>query len=221
MESLITRTPSTPTRARSLGPNPGPGDPMEDSDVSNTRKRPRLDSGDRSYRSMSADPPRTSISEKDMKGQNPSPLLASALSSESETVKSSQDASLTPTKVTINVRDPASNSIPPSQSSGSEALPPTIRGGGLPEPSSDAPEASVVASGRSSPSQSPEIEVAEVEDMDSEPTQTRWRPLGGMDTIQSKQIQDRILREFPCFIQGRSLTKAIDVVANVLEKRQS
>ena len=155
---------------------------MEDADSSATRKRPRLDSGDRAHRSMSADRLRDIAIETG----SPGPLSTSSNGQLSSPPLEAADRvpplGLTPSKVTINVREHASTS--PTHTSTQVKATSSLRTGdgdiavGDPEFSSkmDSPSPNVISVG-SSPPQSPEIEVAEVEDMTDEPGETRWRPM--------------------------------------------
>ena len=217
--------PSTPSRARSLEPSSVRGDPMEDPDSSSTRKRPRLDSGDRSYRSMSAEPsPHSPLRDIGAKELRPSPLAISTPSSKSAAVELAPAAPPTPSKVTINIREPASATTEPLHQEAGHLQPLMTGMNGLPPPTDDA--ASVAPSSAPvpanlSPSRSPEIEIAEVEDMDSEPAQTRWRPMGGINLLQAKTLQDDLLSEFAYSNSGTNLLKGLDIISSILEKRLS
>lgn len=224
MDPAIIPQSSTPTRARSLEPSAVHGESMDDLDASNTRKRPRLDSGERSYRSMSADRLQSSVPSHETTKTPLSPPNDPARSPPSQPSQASAVStagSQTPSKVTINVRDPSAVSTAASSSRLEAATSPTVRAGYLLfEGTSDAPDSNAAVSAGSSPSHSPEIEVAEIEDMDTEPAHTRWRTLGGPDIMQAKSIQDQLLYRFPLYDTFRSLTKAIDYHVNVFEKRK-
>lgn len=126
---------------------------MEDPDPQGHRKRPRLDSGSRVSESLSVDG---------------AALTPAAPASTMDLTPDSR-----PSKMTINVKSPISEmeseTIDPA---------PTLRD--TPPPQSDPdPDAHPdnVISISSSPIHSPEIEVAELEDMDQDPNTSSWRPL--------------------------------------------
>lgn len=136
---------------------------MEDRDPQGTRKRPRLDSGSRVSESLSIEgtslTPAAPASDMDV---TPDPDV--------------NPAPTTSNKMTINVKspvpdmDPQPSPPPPAQPPGTDTQPQSL------EP--DAPSADPnVISISSSPDQSPEIEVAELEDMDQDPNTSSWRPL--------------------------------------------
>lgn len=194
---------------------------MEDADSSVTRKRPRLDSGERTRRSMSADPltSAAAISEPSFTPRRGETLPAAAR----ENV-ASVPIDRTPSKVTINVRDsvqsgpalvPVTNGTHVSESSergeplNSAQMEPTVR---------IKPQSSDVVSVASTPTRSPEIEVAEVEDINEEPGQTRWRPL--TNVMDGKDLQDALIKKFPYAGGAGNVRDIIRVLANTLEKRK-
>ena len=190
---------------------------MEDTDASGTRKRPRLDSGDRTYRSMSADRlGDTSAESEPAKAQTTPPHVNTS-------------TSLTPSKeVTINVREP-STITSPTQTSAQVGDTPSLRGGGGGEhilsdsndPSSKLDSSpSNVISVTSSPPRSPEIEVAEIEDMNDEPGETRWKPLiSATSLMDAKETQQTVLEDFPYLGErGRNLRKTVATLAQIFEK---
>ncbi|KAJ5591634.1 uncharacterized protein N7459_002003 [Penicillium hispanicum] len=150
------------------------GDSMEDPDPQATRKRPRLDSGSRVSDSLSVN----------------SPLATpAALAVDMDVVP---DSARPASKMTINVKSPTAEMIPEhadSQTSlGTDAQPHS-------KDTHAAAPANVISIS-SSPAQSPEIEVAELEDMDQDPNTSNWRPLeealrdqGGHDVI---EVQDML-----------------------------
>ena len=191
---------------------------MDDSDSSLTRKRPRLYSGDRSHRSMSADelsttPPHLTMNHSPSATASPGHRDTSA--GVNETVST---PSQTPSKVTINVRDSGpgvSQQLPPvtdrmienvqqdSEKSRVELVEAPANGQ---TPSPD------VISVSSSSSRSPEIEVAEVEDMEDLPEETRWRTLR-----EATNVQITILEHFPYHSPGRHYWRSAEVVADYFE----
>ena len=222
MEPSPLGLPRTPNRATSEGPSPPSRNPMEDADSSVTRKRPRLDSGDRAHRSMSADrilPTRASVEH----GQ----LLPAADGDAQDkaslaTTNGSQQYSLdrTPSKVTINVRDSNLDSSPLQQHSSHVAAP--VRPDDPPSSSqaTSSPNVEDATSGpisaTSSPAQSPEIEVAEIEDMDEDPGQTKWRPL--VSVVDAGDIQATLLDSFPYAHRFTTHRQAAAHIAQVFEK---
>lgn len=124
---------------------------MEDSDPQATRKRPRLDSGSRVGESLSLDGACSS---------------AAAPASQMDVTPDSAR----PSKVTINMKSPTSE-MPPGPANQASSDPDTPSK--IPHPG-NADDAISVSS---SPIQSPEIEVAEPEDMDQDPNNSTWRPL--------------------------------------------
>ncbi|KAJ5088051.1 hypothetical protein N7456_011667 [Penicillium angulare] len=152
----------TPPVASLIDSTRSHGDSMEDSDPQATRKRPRLDSGSRVGESLSIDACAT-----------PAAVPASEMDLTPDSGR--------PSKVTINVKSPnidmpsekmESPSKQPGQSHDTSQPP-------SPTPNTDNPDPASpnVVSISSSPAQSPEIEVAELEDMDQYPNTGSWRPL--------------------------------------------
>lgn len=219
MEVASLGAPSTPIRSISEGPSPPPRYSMDDSDSSLTRKRPRLDSGTRSYRSMSADELSNTPSRSTLRHSpsTPTPHTHSDSNEIDGTVKPS--VSGTPSKVTINVRDPLPDSSPPSSAppaadvdtmQESDGSPKTVAVEVSPKIDPCSPD---VISVSSSASRSPEIEVAEIEDMNGESGQTRWRSLGG-----PTEIQRTLLQNFPFVVRNRHPRQIVDGIVNALER---
>jgi hypothetical protein len=87
------------------------------------------------------------------------------------------------------------------------------------EPSSkmDTSSPNVISVG-SSPQHSPEIEVAEIEDMNDESGETRWQPLARQTRVaEAKHIQEVHLANFPYAANSR-LRKTLNMLAGALEK---
>lgn len=201
---------------------------MEDTDASGTRKRPRLDSGDRFYRSMSADRLGATPTDPELAKDPTTPPRAHISSHLSETAGGLPSMSLTPSKeVTINVREP-STITSPTQISAQIGGTPSLRGGGggdhVPSSSNDPSSKldsspSNVISVTSSPC-SPEIEVAEIEDMNDESGETRWKPLiSATSLMDAKDIQQSVLEDFPYLGErSRNLRKTVAVLAQTFEK---
>ena len=199
---------------------------MEDTDSSATRKRPRLDSGDRSHRSMSVDRLRDASTGSDPEKAPTSPADGRAVISPYEEAVSALPMAFTPSKVTINVRGPAaalqsSTPLPPDS--------PSLVGGGgkgidLTAGDQDLGNKMEVSSPNvisvgSSPPQSPEIEVAEVEDMNDEPGKTRWQPLtSAVNAYEARHAQQTLLNDFPFRHNTKSIRKTLSMIALALEK---
>ena len=70
----------------------------------------------------------------------------------------------------------------------------------------------------STPTRSPEIEVAEVEDINEEPGQTKWRPL--TNVMDGKDLQDSLMKKFPYTPGGRDVRETVRLLAQAFEKRK-
>ncbi|KAL8723303.1 MAG: hypothetical protein Q9225_000355 [Loekoesia sp. 1 TL-2023] len=215
MESLPLVTPPTPTRAASAGPR---RNSMEDSDSSLTRKRPRLDSGSRSYRSMSADRIAPSTPTMDSRAAHTTPSRSAPALKESSENNTVPVLEGTPSRVTINVKDPAtqaSHLTPTAQENqrrdDRDSDRDELASSSDPEPSKrlTSPSPNII-SPSSSPSRSPEIEVAEVEDINQEPGQTKWRTLGGRPDPAS--IRDDLWARFPCRDRTQNVLETVDEI---------
>ena len=226
MESSLLGPEHTPKRATSEGPNPPPRNSMEDADSSVTRKRPRLDSGERVYRSMSADRLVSSHPDSD-----PGMLLPAqdSRSQHGENEKPPDDISSahpvhgTPSKVTINVRDPVLRSSPP-EPMGLEIEVPQAEPTRHDQTHSPTKSINNVQSKSprpvsisSSPARSPEIEVAELEDMDGHSGPTVWRD--SEDSIGFDDLQISLLEEFPMVDRRTSLVQAVHRMAQTMTYR--
>lgn len=225
MESVPLGPPSTLTRATSAGPSPPRRNPMEDADSSVTRKRPRLDSGERTHRSMSADRITKAPSAQE---HSPTPFTptrggSSAGLVDGHTFISQNDR--TPSKVTINVRGPTHHESPSRpETNGTHEPAQSVKGemdtAGQTDSSSSVrieSRSSEVISVSSSPSRSPEIEVAEVEDINAERGETRWRPLASL--IDAKDTQGALLDAFPyASPRDRLLRQTVILVSQAIEK---
>lgn len=219
MDSAKAHQSAMSDRSRSLGPDPPYREFMEDADSSATRKRPRLDSGDRSYRSMSADGPQTS-SQHTARGVLPSKKDSNIPADPFETLQSAPPPTVQPNKVTINLRDPPTAPTTASQDTSAEESRNAAHY--AQDQLADASyhrNSLEVVSVTSSPMHSPEIEVAEIEDIDGESTHTRWRPLGGTDLLEAKNTQEQLLLGFPCLERSSSLRKALSILTTVLDKQ--
>ena len=223
MESSSLGIIRTPNRANSEGPVPPPRNSMEDADSSITRKRPRLDSGDRAYRSMSADgKPSAEL------GAEPGKLLPSSQAGDQTQNSgnnlrdiSSQPSDATPTKVTINVREPAL-AISASQLASRDSHASSLEDSRVPSNPSQGSSLRITGSPPqiltempSSPPQSPEIEVAELEDIDGHNGPTVW--MAHESTTNFEDIQSALLQEFPFVEQyNNSLIHTIAAISGAM-----
>ena len=203
MESSSLVTPRPANRATSEGPTPPPRNSMEDADSSVTRKRPRLDSGDRAYRSMSADGKLSTQSRAEPGEHFPQSDDSDLIHDDAEAqhTVSANSINGTPTKVTINVRDPALSSSPPLPTGkGPHVLQHEVshdESSSFEEQSSQQASSSsqVITTVSSSPPGTPEIEVAELEDIDGHNGPTVWRTSGSMMDL--LDLQHNLLQQFP------------------------
>ncbi|PYH45847.1 putative ubiquitin C-terminal hydrolase [Aspergillus saccharolyticus JOP 1030-1] len=187
------------------------GDSMEDNDPQSTRKRPRLDSGSGACESWTV-PNDTSAS------QISNHITDAPATLGVEASPSSRPAS----RVTINVKSPISDIMAPTpsesptkQAGPTSAVAPTD-GTGV-----DAPAAISLSS---SPAQSPEIEVADLEDMDQDPNMSSWKPLGEAmrepATPEVVQLHNQLslIDTFPKLRPGTDSRESMEEISVVLEK---
>lgn len=205
-------TPPNSTRAKSAGPISPHHSPMDDVNSSESRKRPRLDSGNRTLRSMSVDRPSSSP-----------PLSVSTNHPFTQDHAQPDDSTTslpppTPTKVTINLRE----SQLPSETAAATAGAPEADGAdgtASRQPSPPRPDSAKLASVPSSPTGSPEIQIAEVEDISDEPAVTRWRPLKS-SVHEARRIQEDMMARFQAPTFHKSLRKAVaSVIASAERSR--
>lgn len=189
---------------------------MEDSDAAGTRKRPRLDSGSQSYRSMSADQLHSPTGSPSI----PPAVVVESLSSHTHHVPSSNI--LSPSKLPINIRDNSTTRMSPS-------LPSPNRGASVTTQVVDEIVAvsaqnhlggSAFGSGGSSPMHSPEIEVAEIEDMDGDTTETRWRSLREAAVPDMRRLQTDLLMDFPFLDLTNNLIATVGTITSTFEKSE-
>ena len=187
---------------------------MEDADSPVKRKRPRLDSGDRAYRSMSAEPSSTipSASRGPLSSPDPNPneearysnTDTKATSASSPSAAPARAMDMTPSKVTINVRDPSLAGSPTQPQFSNPAMSDDNRneasGNHEGPTASESNDLSPPTLNPSSPSSmgSPRIEVAEPEYMDDAAGPTVWIPATANGTAGSVvHTQEALLRDFP------------------------
>ena len=230
MESSSLDSPRTPIPGPSEGLSPPARNSMEDADSSVTRKRPRLDSGDRAYRSMSADPSSTALTDSAVSSDREQ-LSPNRLDQLQGNKKTSQDdpgaepiqqLDGTPSKVTINLRDqnPASS---PARSV-------TLEADGARYETTETSSAQNAAMSpdkfASSPPQlkapsplamgSPEIEVAEPEDMDGHTGPTVWiRPRRGL--VDPMGFMESLLPNFPFMQQSVTVHACFQRLGEILQ----
>ncbi|KAJ5117180.1 hypothetical protein N7526_011289 [Penicillium atrosanguineum] len=172
---------------------------MEDPDSEGHRKRPRLDSGSRVRESLSIDAAFTPAA----------PASAMDLSPDSR-----------PSKMTINVKSPTcdmnSESIEPASLQPDSPLPHSIT-----DPDANPDN---VISISSSPAHSPEIEVAELEDMDQDPNTSSWRPLDEALRDQTQpeviEVDDTLspLDSFPSVRENATAFENLQYMIAVIER---
>ena len=203
-------------------------DSMDDTDSSGTRKRPRLDSGHRAYRSMSAENERAANSEGG--STKISPVIPDGQSpvGSCEVAIGLPASPVTPSKMTINVRKSVAT-VTPTQLLKDDNTDTPVRAGGL-EEGSGSPQIAAAAGSSSpkvvsiasSPPNSPEIEVAEIEDMTDDPGMTRWKPLisnkSFTRTRQARDLELQLVHQFPHASSDRELKDTVQAISRALEK---
>ncbi|KAL6232934.1 hypothetical protein BDW75DRAFT_216372 [Aspergillus navahoensis] len=201
---------STPPDATSTDSTRPPGDLMEEIDPQSTRKRPRLDSGSGACESLPA-PDKASV-----------PLPETAPDAPAKADQEAAVPNRPASRMTINMKSPTATDKRPSTPEDS----PT----GEPDADADASarasggEPSNVVSLSSSPTQSPQIEVAELEDMDEGPNTTNWKSLG--EALRDPLVADVVqLREqvhlpdsFPVLDQDREPRENLEEICLYIEK---
>jgi ubiquitin carboxyl-terminal hydrolase 34 len=137
-----------------------------------------------------------------------------------------------PSKVTINVKSPfidmAAEPENPSFTQSQNPYSPAT----TPQPSTtdntDMTPSNVISIA-SSPTQSPEIEVAELEDMDQDPNTSSWRPLGEAlrghavsDVVEVDDSDDplALIDHFPIMYEGQSTEENLQRIIIMIEKRK-
>ena len=213
MDSAVVNSPSLSPSTLSAG-SPSLPHPMEDADSASTRKRPRLDSGEQARRNMSTDRMEPTSPRPDT---YPHPQTEHP--EQDSPTQFSNRLPTTPTKVTINLRDTPSMS---ATAAAPEAHPvdaqerPAPTHKAEPEPS-HLPQSTDFSDIDASAHSSPEIQVAEVEDIGEEPSITRWKPLN--DSIyQARIVQHNLLSQFPLLFDGnRTWAKNFAQISKLIE----
>lgn len=218
--------PCTPSRTVSSEPCLVRRDSMEDADSSVKRKRPRLDSGDRAYRSMSAD--KAIASPGGDEHADSQPVHAHSRSVEPELLRTPSPTSKplpslnrTPSRVTINVRTPVRPDATaeggrPQEQDGAQHAADDVNHNGAERAGEPPGDATKVISISSSPARSPEIEVAEVEDMDQDPNETRWTSV--VNIMGDSGTVDALLLTFPLSDRYPTLRDTVLYIGQIFEK---
>lgn len=195
------------------------GEYLEDTESESTRKRPRLDRGRVSGEAMATG------------GASPVPQAASPKTPDREERPSLQRPS---SRVTINMKSP-SQVMPSTQDSLSASTLPGREDESIPDvanaptsPTEDTTMAgtysSTAISITSSPAQSPEIEVADLEDMDQDPNTSQWRPLGEalreQNTAGVVQVHEpfSLTDQFPKLRGNPDLRESLEETVAMIEK---
>ncbi|KAL4777550.1 hypothetical protein BDW60DRAFT_202441 [Aspergillus nidulans var. acristatus] len=201
---------STPPDATSTDTTRSLGDSMEEIDPQSTRKRPRLDSGSGACESLptpdeaSAPLPETAPD---------APAIA-----DQEAAVPNRPAS----RMTINMKSPTSADKQPTATEDTPTEGPDADADASARTTGGQPLNVVSLS--SSPAQSPEIEVAELEDMDQDPNTTNWKSLG--EALRDPLVADVVqLREqvhlpdsFPVLDQDREPRENLEEICLYIEK---
>ncbi|BDD63108.1 hypothetical protein MAP00_008050 [Monascus purpureus] len=191
---------STPPRLRSTESSTyACDDPMEDNELQETRKRPRLDSGSGACESMSIDQPPT--------GLTPDPVAVAPAAADPSPSTPSRSAS----RVAINMKSTVPAELAPEPSGAVPEEPIPV----LPEQIvNTGAHSSTAISISSSTAQSPEIEVAEVEDMDQDPATSNWKSL-------EEALRDRAAPEVVQLQEPLSLTELFPKLSGTSGLRES
>lgn len=186
------------------------GDSMEDLDPQSTRKRPRLDSGSGVVESLSID--EAAISRM----SEPTPVAPAAPGTIDHDVPLSTGPA---SRVTINVKSPTSGTM---ATDSIDTTPEHLGAGPLSAPqAADSPKVVSIAS---TPAQSPEIEVADLEDMDQDPNTSTWRTLGEASrepvTPEVVQLQGQppLSETFPKLREADDLRENLEGISAIIEK---
>lgn len=188
------------------------GHPMEESDPQSTRKRPRLDSGSGTCESRS-------IPDETAATRFPNDIPDAPATTGQDASPSSRPAS----RVVIKLKSPVPDNMasepgdsPVEHPSRDPPTQPAAGGIGL--------DASTAISLSSSPTQSPEIEVADLEDMDQDPNTSSWKSLGEAmrepETPEVVQLHDQppLVETFPRLFMGNELRENLEEICTMIEK---
>lgn len=203
-------------------------DSMEDTNRQSTRKRPRLDSGSGAYESWSTD---------EMSGRTVSSGGGGGGEAADHAEGEEEDTSRPANRVTINTKSPtekpsvsnldgpvvsSSSSTDPDPSSSSSATAPAVA---QPAEVDTRPSHPTSISLSSSPAQSPEIEVADVDDGDQDGNMSSWKPLG--DALRERvtppevvelHTQLSLTEAFPKLHENLGLRENLEDICSIIEK---
>ena len=222
--------------ASSIDPSRSHNELMADTDSQSTRKRPRLDSGNHLHESKSMSGCTPSSSEDKDRAVNGSLVVTSPSGSPEASALHRPSG-----RVTINMKSPifpkeSAQSAPqygeavditgPDDSS-AQVLHTSATTNAFhqsKDPTGIVTQPTTAISITSSPDQSPEIEVAEVEDMDQDPSTSNWRTLE--DALRAPEEQDvvgiheevALADSFPRFRRNIDLREAVEELADMIEK---
>ena len=199
--------PRTPTRALSSDPPRSRRDSREDADSSATRKRPRLDHGETLRRSMSADAVIDAARPEDMPTTptNEPDLSQASQNSVTLSLRSPHSAKFVDADQAVNVDEVM-------QPEGAE----DVKSEELPNESGGQRNHGEENSTMSSPERTPEIEVAEVEDMDDDPSQSTWTSM--VNVNESLENQEDIMEKFPFMYRSHDIMVAARTAVAAFEK---
>ncbi|KAL4978597.1 hypothetical protein BDW66DRAFT_16203 [Aspergillus desertorum] len=201
---------STPPGARSTDTTRPPGDLMEEIDPQSTRKRPRLDSGSGACESLPAP--------DEASAPFPETVPDAPAKADQETAVPNRPAS----RMTINMKSPTTADERPFAPEDTATEEPDA--GAVASARTSGRQPSNVVSLSSSPAQSPEIEVAPLEDMDQDPNTTDWKSLG--EALRDPLVADVVqLREqvhlpdsFPVLDEDREPHENLEELCLYIEK---
>ncbi|KAL4889224.1 hypothetical protein BDV59DRAFT_187150 [Aspergillus ambiguus] len=200
---------STPPDATPIDSTRPSGDFMEETDPQSTRKRPRLDSGSGVRETLSTDEASASrLSE---------PVSDAPAVTDKEPVQLPTSAR-PPSRVTINMKSPSMDHPPTDLEDPSPQLSSTLPPGSPDETGAHPSNAISVSSSRT---QSPEIEVAELEDMDQDPSASNWRSLDeALRDPEVVQLHDQpsLIDMFPRLRRDIDAVENLEEIAAILEK---
>ncbi|KAH8696007.1 putative ubiquitin hydrolase [Talaromyces proteolyticus] len=188
-------------------------DYLEDTDSQTTRKRPRLDPDPDSLprEAMSTGPPPTTPTREELPSLQPSSSQVTInMKSPSQAIPSPQE------------QFPANEISKPEDEIHSEVANDQISIGE--DTAMAGAHSSTAISISSSPAHSPEIEVADLEDMDQDPNTSQWRPLGEALREQHSagivQVHEpfSLADQFPKLRGNPDLRESLEETVNMIEK---
>ena len=200
---------------------------MEDADPNLTRKRPRLDSGDEARHSMSPDEPTIDAATSEHALHDPAleTRQNQGRSPPTQPEASDSPSTATPSKVTLNIREAPASPVAElgarshTPASGPEGGTESSPRGSSKQTGSPSPEVISVAS--TSPPRSPEIQIAEVEDIGNEPTETVWKPMRTVDHTSTGSLNGLARFPFSDMVGDpvRMITRVLDMMKDMRAER--